>query len=175
MSTALSEARIAARVRIVDEHMASENSHNLEGIMATYGATGFYHDAPWNDRREGRGGVQSYYVELLSAVPDFHADVTQRHVSGDSIVLEVVIRGTHLGPWRGLPATGRRLEIPLCAIFTFGDDDKIAGEKIYYDRATVLHQLGVFFEPDSLLGKLTTMLTHPVTMTRAIGRGIFQR
>jgi hypothetical protein len=26
-------------------------------------------------------------------------------------------------------------------------DDNLAGEKIYYDRGTVLRQLGVFYEP----------------------------
>ena len=27
-------------------------------------------------------------------------------------------------------------------------DDNLAGEKIYYDRGTVLRQLGVFYEPE---------------------------
>jgi hypothetical protein len=32
------------------------------------------------------------------------------------ILVEVVVRGTHLGWWRGLPATGRRIEFPLSAV-----------------------------------------------------------
>jgi hypothetical protein len=34
-------------------------------------------------------------------------------------------------------------------------------------RATVLRQLGVFREPSSLLGRVLTALTHPVTIARA--------
>ena len=40
-------------------------------------------------------------------------------------------------------ATGKTVRFPLCAIFTFGADDKIGAEIVYYDRLTVLTQLGV--------------------------------
>jgi len=53
-----------------------------------------------------------------------------------------------------LPATRRRVEFPLCGVYTFDADDRLAGERIYYDRGTVLRQLGVFHEPTSLLGQV---------------------
>jgi hypothetical protein len=81
-----------------------------------------------------------------------------------------LIRGTQLGSWRGLPATGRRVEVPLCGVYTFDESDRLAGERIYYDRATVLRQLGVFHEPDSVLGRIEVLATHPITMARALAR-----
>ncbi len=39
---------------------------------------------------------------------------------------EVVIRGTQCGPWRGLPATGRRVGIPRCGVYIFSADDHLA-------------------------------------------------
>lgn len=57
--------------------------------------------------------------------------------------LEVVATGTHAAEWRGIPATGKTVRFPVCAIFTFGPDDKINAEIAYYDRLTVLSQLGV--------------------------------
>ena len=45
----------------------------------------------------------------MSALPDLQIEVKQRHVAEDAVVVEVVIRGTHLGGWRGLPATGLRV------------------------------------------------------------------
>jgi len=59
--------------------------------------------------------------------------------------------------------------LPLCAIFTFDGDDRLAGEKVYYDRATVLHQLGVFHEPDGVPGRLNAALIHPIHVA-LIGR-----
>jgi predicted ester cyclase len=103
----------------------------------------------------------------MGALPDLAIDIKHRHVSGDAIVLEVVISGTHGGAWRGLPATARRLEFPLCAVYTFDAADRLAGERIYYDRGTVLRQLGIFREPSRGLGRVLTALTHPITIARA--------
>jgi len=69
--------------------------------------------------------VREYYAGLFRAAPDLHIEVKSRHVSADAIVLEVLITGTHLGSWRGLPATGRHLEFPLCAVFTFDENDRM--------------------------------------------------
>ena len=106
-------------------------------------------------------------------MPGLHIDVQRRHPSKAAVILEVMIRGRHLGAWRGLPATGCQLEFPLCGIFTFDDEDRLAGEKIYYDRATVLRQLGMFHEPDSATGRISAVLTHPLTMAKIVGRKIW--
>src|SRR5262247_3062222 len=98
-----------ARMAVVDEHIQCENRHDLDAVLATFGTDARYDDEPWEDHRLGRDGVRSYYTELLRALPDLEIEVTHRHVASDSVVVEVTIRGTHLGPWRGLPATGRRL------------------------------------------------------------------
>ena len=39
-------------------------------------------------------------------------------------------------------------------------------------RATLLRQLGVFHEPDTMIGRITTVVAHPFTMARALGRTI---
>jgi steroid delta-isomerase-like uncharacterized protein len=175
MATIGQEAGLTARLNRVREHVRCENAHDLEGIMRTFGDTGRYDDEPWNDHRIGLDGVRSYYTDLIRSVPDLSIDVQREHVAGDAIILETVIRGTHLGTWRGLPATGRTVAIPLCGVFTFDENDDLAGERIYYDRALVLKQLGVFFEPRSLLGQLVTVLTHPVTMARIAARHLMRR
>ena len=159
--------RLDARVATVEQHIRAENRHDLDGVMATFGVGARYDDEPWDDHRHGYDGVRSYYTELMHALPDLAIEVNRRHVSSDGIVVEVAIRGTHLGSWRGLPPTGRRLDFPLCGVYTFDADDRLAGERIYYDRATVLRQLGIFREPSFGLGRIMTALAHPVTIARA--------
>jgi len=171
----LTPERQAARLRLVEEHVGHENRHDLDGIMATFGATARYDEEPWDEHHTGREGVRAFYQDILRAVPDLRIDVQHRHSGDAAIVLEVVISGHHLGAWRGLPATGRAVQFPLCAIFTFDDADRLAGEKVYYDRATVLRQLGVFHEPDGIPGRLNAALMHPMTMARVIGRMIVKR
>jgi len=172
MATIGPDSRLAARLKTVDEHVRLENQHDLDGIMGTFGAGARYDDEPWDAQYAGREGVRAFYAELLRALPDLHIDVRSRHAGEEAVILEVTIRGRHLGAWRGLPATGRPVEFPLCAIFTFDETDRLVGERIYYDRATVLRQLGLFHEPERPLGRVTAVLTHPLTMARIVGRMI---
>jgi len=163
-----------ARLQLVEEHVRLENGHDLEGIMRTFGTAPRYDDEPWDLHYAGRDEVRRFYLGLLHAIPDLQIDVQHRHAGETAVVLEVIIRGRHLGVWRGLPPTGARLQFPLCGIYTFDEADRLAGERIYYDRATVLRQLGLLHEPERALGRITTALMHPLTMARMARRAILR-
>jgi steroid delta-isomerase-like uncharacterized protein len=162
-----SKDRQSARIAIVEQHIRLENDHDLEGVLRTFGENARYDDEPWGEHYTGRDGVRLFYQQLMKALPDLAIMVQRRHIAEDAILLEVVIRGTHFGSWRGLPATGRRVEFPLCGVYTFDADDLLAGERIYYDRGSVLRQLGLFHEPGSVFGQICMVATHPVTIARA--------
>jgi steroid delta-isomerase-like uncharacterized protein len=160
---------LKARIALVEEHVRLENTHDLDGVMATFAGSPWYDDAPNHELHDGTEAVRGHYQRLMRGVPDLRIDVEERHTTEEVVILECVISGTHLGVWRGLPPTGRKIRFPLCAVFTF-DGGRLGGERIYYDRATVLRQLGVFHEPETRLGRILTALTHPVTMARAVAR-----
>lgn len=167
--------RIRARLEVVEEHVRRENEHDLAGIMATFGHHAWYDDEPWSEHHHGRDAVRRYYEDLLAALPDLHIDIAHRLAAEDGVALEVRIRGTHLGSWRGLPPTGRTVEFPLCGLYTFDEEGKLAGERIYYDRGSVLHQVGLYHDPQTLLGRLETFLAHPVTVARSYARKLTRR
>ena len=137
----MDEPRMAARIKLVDEHVRAENAHKLDGTMATM------NEAPLfklnNDEVSGREGVRAFYADLFQGFPDLHIDVTQPHVSDEAIVLEVIISGTHMNQWSGIPASGRRVQVPFCIVFPFDESDRITGERAYFDGALWLRQLGV--------------------------------
>jgi steroid delta-isomerase-like uncharacterized protein len=174
-SASIPQAQVSARIAVVEQHIRLENEHDIEGVLRTFGDAARYDDEPWGEHFEGRSGVRQFYEQLMKALPDLEIKVQRRHVTDDAILVEVVIHGTHLGGWRGLPATGRRVEFPLCGVYTFDADDRLAGEKIYYDRGTVLRQLGVFYEPQSVLGQISILATHPTTIARAFARKLLRR
>ncbi len=174
-SASIPQDRTSARIALVEQHIRLENAHDLEGVLQTFGDSARYDDQPWDEHYQGRDGVRHFYEQLMNALPDLEINVQHRHVTNDAILVEVLIRGTHRGSWRGLPPTGRRIEFPLCGIYTFDSADRLAGEKIYYDRATVLRQLGVFHEPQTLLGQICTLATHPATIARALARKLLRR
>jgi len=173
-SASIPNDRASARIAVVAQHIRLENEHDLEGVLRTFGDAARYDDEPWGEHYEGRNGVRRFYEQLMTALPDLEIEVQRQHVTDGAILVEVLIRGTHLGGWRGLPATGRRVEFPLCGVYTFDADDRLAGEKIYYDRGTVLRQLGVFHEPQSVLGQISILATHPTTIARALVRKLLR-
>ena len=59
------------------------------------------------------------------------------------IPVEMVLAGTHTGTWNGIPPTGRRFEIPVCAVFTFDATNEIVGGRGYCDTALMLSQPGL--------------------------------
>ena len=111
-----SDEKQAARIAIVERHIRLENQHDLEGVLSTFGGAARYDDESWDEHYDGRGGVRQFYTQLMTALPDLEIDVRKQHVADETILVEVIIRGTHLGAWKGLPATGRRVEVPLCGI-----------------------------------------------------------
>ena len=40
------------------------------------------------------------FTKLMKALPDLEIEIMRRHVTDEAIVMEVMIRGTHLGEWR---------------------------------------------------------------------------
>lgn len=163
----------AQRERIVREHMESENAHDFDTTISTFDhpryeliATGEVHD--------GEQAVRDYFAESRRAFPDQRNEPIALHHADDAVIAEFVLKGTHLGPLRGLPPTGRSFECRMTAFFVFEGTDLVA-ERVYFDQATILRQLGVAHPPGSLAGRLTTLASHPLTIGRALARQTLRR
>jgi steroid delta-isomerase-like uncharacterized protein len=164
----VSESLRQSREATVREHMESENRHDFDTTIATFDhpryeliATGDVHD--------GEAEVRAYFEETRTAFPDQTNEPLEFHHSDDAVVVEFLLRGTHRGPLRGLPPTGRSFECRMCALFLFAPDrDRIIGERVYFDQATIMRQLGVAHDPQSVAGRLSTLVSHPVTIGGAL-------
>ncbi|MFZ5870678.1 MAG: ester cyclase [Actinomycetota bacterium] len=79
-------------------------------------------------------GFSDARVELDDAefIEGDHASVCLFHATG-----------THDGTFAGMPATGRRLDTQYCEVLRFDDAGKIVSGRLYYDRMTIMEQLGV--------------------------------
>jgi steroid delta-isomerase-like uncharacterized protein len=157
------------REAIVKEHMDSENRQEFDATLDTFHrpryeliGTGEVHDGPEE--------VAKYFEETRRAFPDQRNETLALHHSDDAVLVEAVIRGTHRGPLRGLPPTGRSFELPILAMFVF-EEDKLVCERVYFDQLTVMRQLGIARDPTSLTGRAETLIGHPWT----VGRGLVRR
>lgn len=62
-------------------------------------------------------------------------------VSADLFISEATWRGTHVGDFLGIPATGKAIVQPFVVVVSFRDQ-LMAGERFYYDLASLVRQLG---------------------------------
>lgn len=158
------------RIAIVEEHVRLENAHDFPACIAMFGRAR-YEVVAGNEVYDGADGVHGFLDENLAAFPDFVFVPSRLSPTADAVLVEGRFQGTHLGTWRGLPATGKRVDFEMCVIFEF-DGDSMINEKLYFDLTAPLRQLGVADDPNSLRGKLTVVLTHPLVVLGAVLRGI---
>src|SRR4051794_40005216 len=124
------------REEIVREHMDSENAHEFDVTLDTFDhpryeliATGDVYDGPEE--------VSAYFEESRRAFPDQRNELRALHHTDDGVMVEAVIRGTHRGPLRSLPPTGREYELPILAFFVFEEDRLVCGGG-YFGQIPVL-------------------------------------
>jgi steroid delta-isomerase-like uncharacterized protein len=127
------------REAIVREHMESENRHEFDVTMGTFGHPR-YEIVPTGDVYDGEEAVYGYFRETRAAFPDQRNEPIAFHHSDDAVIVEFLLRGTHEGELRGMPPTGRSFELRSIALFLF-EEDRLVCERVYFDRATVFEQL----------------------------------
>lgn len=132
------------RLELVKEHIQAENEKDLDKILSTWGQSVVFHDAALNQSFSGTNSVRDLYAGLFNGFPDLQIEITNYYLCKDAVVVEVTLKGTHLGSWNNLPITGKPMSFPLCSIFTFDEENKLVCEKVYYDRVNLLAQLGLF-------------------------------
>jgi steroid delta-isomerase-like uncharacterized protein len=94
-------------------------------------------------------------VEIYAtAFPDMHRELFQMYSTGDIVVVQLALQGTHLGPLRlprgTIPPTGKKMDAPCCDVFEV-TDGKIKRFDCYPSGSVVLTQLGVIGNLDAVL------------------------
>ena len=170
---AILDTSATRREELVRNHVDAENAADYETALATFQHPRYEYVAT-DEVYDGAEEVMAHWKEFDRAFPDQQIEIVKLHTADDAVLMEAVARGTHTGPFRGLPPTGRRFEQQFLAIFVF-EDDGLVCERVYYDVATVLQQLGIARDFDSLSGRLETAASHPLTISRALVRRVTGR
>ena len=156
----------ASREAVVREHMESENTHDFDVTIDTFSHPR-YEIVPTGDVYDGEEAVRGYFAETRAAFPDQRNVLVSLRHAEDAVIVEFDLLGTHLGTLRSLPPTGKSFKARVVAFFIF-NQDKIVCERVYFDQATIMRQLGVAHDPASPAGRISTLISHPVTIGRAL-------
>ena len=129
---------------------------DIAGWVAAFTEDGTFTDesigVTWKGPSELPQQVENYH----RAFPDMHRELRRFYVSGNIVVVQLALQGTHLGPLHlpagTLPPTGKRMDAPCCDVFELVDG-KIKRFDCYPEATIILTQLGV-------LGNLSAALEH---------------
>jgi steroid delta-isomerase-like uncharacterized protein len=148
--------------------MESENVHEYDVTMGTFHHPR-YELIATGDVFDGEDEVREYFRRTRTAFPDQRNELIALRHADDAVIAEFDLLGTHLGSYGGLPATGRAFRCRMTAFFLF-EQDRLVCERVYFDAATIMRQLGVAHDPLTLRGRVATVLNHPLTIGRALAR-----
>ena len=101
-----------------------------------------WHSVATEGVHRGPGAIVKGLREFVAAFPDWRADVKSVTAAGERVVIEWDSSGTFRHPFRGKPPNGKRFRRRGCSVAEV-EGGKIVRYRDYYDRATLLQQLGL--------------------------------
>jgi len=135
--------------KLWEEHLASEfKSKNAEAAINTMVERPSVNHVPVMTGGVGRKQLTHFYDRYFipQMPPDTQIVPVSRTIGHDRLVDEFVIKFTHTlqMDWLlpGVPPTNEPVEVAIVTVIQF-QDGKMASERIYYDQASILVQVGL--------------------------------
>lgn len=118
---------------------------DTEKFVSMFSDEGYMWDMASGTKFRGHA-IGNSIARLASAFPDVHRELLSVYVSGNVVVVETAIRGTHKGelPLASgtLAPTGKVIDVPSCDVFRL-EGGKIVSFHCYNEASVMQRQLGV--------------------------------
>jgi steroid delta-isomerase-like uncharacterized protein len=142
-----SGSAMGALIDCVLQHLAVENQHDMDAMLATLDGENSVRDEAAGRCYAGRESVAERYGALWKAFPDFNVFPRRLIEVENCVVMLADYSGTHHGPYATLnfgelAPTGKFFKVRLVNIIDF-NGQKITRETIFMDAASQLKQLGL--------------------------------
>jgi ketosteroid isomerase-like protein len=119
---------------------------DIPGWVAAFTDDGTFTDESIGVTYRGPKELAFTVENYAKAFPDMHREIYRMYVTGDIVVVQLALQGTHLGPLSltagTLKPTGKRMDTPCCDVFELSNG-KIKRFDCYPSGSVTLTQLGV--------------------------------
>lgn len=136
--------------KITEDCLAAWNAHDVEKTASYYTDDCVYEDVAFGVVNRGKEMLKAFINQCFATYPDLKFELKSFLVSGQRTVFEWVMSGSHTvnlpkSPIadKSLPATGKSFSVRGISISEFDKMGKIRQNTDYYDRASILRQLGM--------------------------------
>jgi predicted ester cyclase len=121
------------------KHSIAEDSRDLPGLISTLTEDCVYEVVPSGTVWKGHAGATQFYMQLLTAFPDIHFDLTDIVIGPQGVCEEASVTATHRGEWLGVKPTGEKVSFRVVIFFPWDTAaGKFRGEKIYVHPESLL-------------------------------------
>lgn len=115
------------------------NQGNVNYLDTAYAADVVLHTVP---EIKGKDSAKAYYANYVTGFSNRQFIVKEIFAKGDKVVKYWQFKGTHTGPFFGIPATGKTIDVIGCTIAKVVDG-KITEEQDFFDNYAFLQQIGI--------------------------------
>ena len=133
---------------VIERLVKAITDRDAEAVGALYDEDALLVEPLYPEPVRGRGAIVDGEEALFAAFSEIEIREISRFVERDRLVVELVLAATNtgaidLGTGEAVPATGRRIEIPMAIFLETSRDGLIAHERDYFDTASLMQQLGL--------------------------------
>lgn len=138
---------------VLENHRKAElEARDVDGTLATMTESPYLFFIGTLTGGRGVEAVRKFYTTMLGQLPrDMRWIPISRTVGDNQVVIESILSFTHdiAVDWLlpGISPTGKMVEIPMAIVFTF-EAGKLKSERVYWDLASTLVQLGLLNAPN---------------------------
>ena len=119
---------------------------DVAGWVAAFTEDGTFTDMSIPYTYRGADELGKTVEVYAKAFPDMHRELERFYVTGDVVIVQLRLQGTHLGPLElpagTVPPTGKRMDAPCCDVFELVDG-KIKRFDCYPSGTVIAAQLGL--------------------------------
>jgi steroid delta-isomerase-like uncharacterized protein len=131
------ETNLAIVRRLIKEAQEGGNLGVIDELMAD----DFVDHTPLPGLPPTRDGVRMLFAGLRAAFPDLTVTIDEQIADGEKVATRKTFRGTHQGPFLGVPPTGRSISFEAIDILTVRDD-RIREHRVVINQLALMQQLG---------------------------------
>ncbi len=119
---------------------------NIEGLMETLAPNCLWYNPSNSPAPMSNEELRELLVMLFNAFSEWNSNIEDIIAVGDKVIARTVTTTTHTGEYRGIPATGKKVEYSSIMIFSL-EDGKIVEVREDVDKLGWMMQLGMELKP----------------------------
>jgi len=132
--------------QVVRTYMETFTRDGLDAWIATFAPDGTYSD-PSIPKPVPAHGLKEHFVGFFTGFPDGTFELVGIDAISERVwVWRWIFHGTNTGPYRGIPPTGRSATFSGCEFIEIRGDH-IHSVQVYFDRLSIMSQLGLAPSP----------------------------